>query len=67
MNTLISTLFTTMADQLVLANIIKDSVSWLIGPLDDMLRWFHDNVWHNWGLAIISMTVVVRMALPIAR
>ena len=63
MNTLISTLFTTLADQLVLANIIKDSVSWLIGPLDDMLRWFHDNVWHNWGLAIISMTVVVRLAL----
>lgn len=56
-------LLSTLADQLVLANIIKDSVSWLIGPLDSMLRWFHDNVWHNWGLAIISMVVVVRLAL----
>lgn len=56
-------LLNMIADQLVLANIMKDSVSWLIGPLDDMLRWFHDNVWHNWGLAIISMTVVVRMLM----
>ncbi|MBI5310229.1 MAG: membrane protein insertase YidC [Actinobacteria bacterium] len=58
-----SYLLSTLADQLVLANVIKDSVSWLIGPLDSLLRWFHDNVWHNWGLAIISMTVVVRLAL----
>lgn len=63
MYALLNSLGGSLGDQLMMANIIKDSVSWLIGPLDTMLRWFHDNVWHNWGLAIISMTVVVRLAL----
>lgn len=56
-------LLNTLADQLVVANIMKDSVSWLIGPLDSMLRWMHDNLWHNWGLAIINMVILVRLAL----
>lgn len=49
--------------ELVLANVVKDSVSWLIGPLDSLLRWFHDSLGFSWGLGIIALTVVVRSAL----
>ncbi|MFY9468686.1 MAG: YidC/Oxa1 family membrane protein insertase [Solirubrobacterales bacterium] len=48
---------------LVFANVIEDSVSWLIGPLDAILRWLHDSVGMNWGLGIITLTVMVRLAL----
>ncbi|MFY9488223.1 MAG: YidC/Oxa1 family membrane protein insertase [Solirubrobacterales bacterium] len=48
---------------MITANIIKDSVSWLIGPLDDLLRWLHDPVGLPWGVCIIVLTVIVRLLL----
>ena len=49
--------------QILLANIVKNSVSWLIGPLDSVLRWLHASVGLSWGLAIITLTVLVRLML----
>lgn len=47
----------------LLANVFKDSVAWLIGPLDALLRWLHDTANISWGFAIIVLTVIVRTAL----
>lgn len=52
-----------MMHQIILANVVKNSVSWLIGPLDDVLHWLHDPVGLPWGMAIIALTVMVRLML----
>ncbi|MBI4897815.1 MAG: YidC/Oxa1 family membrane protein insertase [Actinobacteria bacterium] len=48
---------------IILANVMKDAVSWLIGPLDALLRWLHDTGNLSWGMSIIALTVIVRGAL----
>lgn len=52
--------------QIPFANVIEDSVSWLIGPLDSLLRWLNDPVGLSWGMSIIVLTVIVRgLLLPL--
>lgn len=47
----------------VMANFMQDTFSWLIGPLDTVLRWLHDTGGLSWGMAIIALTVLVRLLL----
>ncbi len=49
--------------EIILANVIEDSVGWLIGPLDSLLRWLHDSASMSWGMSIIVLTVIVRSAM----
>lgn len=47
----------------VMANFMEDTFSWLIGPLDTVLRWLHDTGGLSWGFSIITLTVIVRLLL----
>lgn len=47
----------------ITANFMEDTFSWLIGPLDTVLRWLHDTGGLSWGFSIIALTVIVRLLL----
>jgi YidC/Oxa1 family membrane protein insertase len=46
---------------LVFANVLQP----LVDAADALLLFLHDNLGLNWGLSIIGLTVIVRLASPV--